>query len=422
MVRSQKFKVIETFSGIGAQAKALKNINADFEIVHTADWDINAILAYFAIHKDTIDFSKYKSVTSNEITNFLKSCSLSSDGKKPITETMFNKLSEQVKKYLYIAIKECNNLVSIMDVKGNEIPEVDLFTYSFPCQDLSLCGAWTGGISGISRNAHNRSGLLWEVERILFEMNENKQKLPTFLLMENVPNILSPRHISDFIDWQKSLKSMGYYNQVYVLDARDFGKIQKRRRAYMVSVLCKNDDQRDKIKQYFYDNNLEFHIPEKHKKKTLTDILKTDYSNEIYLQEALLSTPNDTPSRQVIYEENVHLLHNGEPRDILVDCVTTKQDRNPNSGTIDLPEELYREGKAKWRFLTPRECFMLMGFDEEDFTKVKNLNTILSTRKAFMSQEKMVKLAGNSIVVDVLEEIFKQILFINEKILKGESK
>ena len=354
-----------------------------------------------------------------QIDIFLHSVTLSSDGKKTISDSIYNKLSEQTKKYLYIAIKECKNLVSIMDIKGSQRPDVDLFTYSFPCQDLSLCGAWTGGISGISRFAHNRSGLLWEVERILLEMQKNKQKLPTFLLMENVPNILSPRHLPDFNDWQKSLKSMGYYNQVYVLEARDFGKIQKRRRAYMISVLCYNDGQKDKIKQYFYDNNLEFHVPER-KKKVLSDILKIDYSNEIYLQEALLSTPNDTPSRQIIYDENVHLLHNGVPRDVLVDCVTTKQDRNPNSGTVDLPEELYREGKAKWRFLTPRECFMLMGFDEEDFTRVKNLNTILSTRKVFMSQEKMVKLAGNSIVVDVLEEIFKQILFINDKILKGE--
>lgn len=418
MVRSQKFKVIETFSGIGAQAKALKNINADFEIVHTADWDINAILAYFAIHKESIDFSKYKSVTSNEITNFLKSCSLSSDGKKPITETMFNKLSEQVKKYLYIAIKECNNLVSIMDVKGNEIPEVDLFTYSFPCQDLSLCGAWTGGISGISRNAHNRSGLLWEVERILFEMNENKQKLPTFLLMENVPNILSPKHLPDFNDWKKSLESLGYINQVYVLDARDFGKIQKRRRAYMISVQYGADEEKkSKLQKFFIENNLEFNIPNRKAKRKLSDILKIDYSNEIYLQEALASTPNDTPSRQVIYDKNAHLLNNGKPRNMLVDCVTTKQDRNPNSGTIDLPEELYRDGKAKWRFLTPRECFMLMGFDEEDFSKVKKLNTSLSIRKDFMSPERMVKLAGNSIVVDVLEEIFKQILYIKESIL-----
>ena len=131
----------------------------------------------------------------------------------------------------------------------------------------------------------------------------------------------------------------------------------------------------------------------------------------------MASTPNDTPSRQVIYDKNAHLLNNGKPRNMLVDCVTTKQDRNPNSGTIDLPEELYRDGKAKWRFLTPRECFMLMGFDEEDFSKVKKLNTSLSIRKDFMSPERMVKLAGNSIVVDVLEEIFKQILYIKESIL-----
>ena len=56
---------------------------------------------------------------------------------------------------------------------GSDIPDnIDLFTYSFPCQDLSLCGCWHGNKSGIARDAHNRSGMLWEVERILLEMND----------------------------------------------------------------------------------------------------------------------------------------------------------------------------------------------------------------------------------------------------------
>ena len=132
------FKVIETFSGIGAQAKALENINAEFEIVHTADWDINAIIAYYAIHNYSPQhFDKYKSVSDNAIEKFLSELTLSSDGKKPINERYFNRLNKQVKRLLYIAIKETKNFVSITDMHGTDIPNnIDLFTYSFPCQDL----------------------------------------------------------------------------------------------------------------------------------------------------------------------------------------------------------------------------------------------------------------------------------------------
>lgn len=422
MVNNRKIKVVETFSGIGAQAKALKNINAKYEIVNTADWDIMAILSYFAIHKDVSIISKYESIPIESINFFLKSVTLSSDGKKPMSERAFCALPEKVKRYLYAAIKECKNLVNISDVKGRDIKAVDLLTYSFPCQDLSLCGAWTGGISGISRLVHNRSGLLWEIERILLEMDDNKQNLPNFLLMENVPSILSPRHMKDFQEWQKTLENLGYYNKVYVLDARNFGRLQKRRRAYMISVKCKNKKQYLNVAEYFKNNNLEDISCKKNNKRGLKDVLKIDYRNKIYYEEALSSTPNDTPSREIIYKNNVHLFHKNQIYDDFVDCVTTKQDRNPNSGTIDLPKNLYRKGKTKWRFLTPRECFILMGFTEDDFSRVKELNEKLSSNKKLMSPERMVKLAGNSIVVDVLEALFLQVLEINEKILHGEKK
>ncbi len=83
-----------------------------------------------------------------------------------------------LKRRLYAAIKETRNMVSITDVMGSDIPDnIDLFTYSFPCRDLSLCGCWHGNKSGIARDAHNRSGMLWEVERILLEMNEMGKRI-----------------------------------------------------------------------------------------------------------------------------------------------------------------------------------------------------------------------------------------------------
>lgn len=414
------FRVIETFSGIGSQAKALTRIGRPFEIINTADWDINAILAYCLIHKGKIDVNKYKEVSDENVTNFLKELSLSSDGKKPMNDESFKRIPMHLKRRLYAAIKETNNLVSVTDIRGEDIPEnIDLFTYSFPCQDLSLCGCWHGNKSGIARDAHNRSGMLWEVERILLEMNRQGRELPRFLLMENVTNILSKPHKEDFGDWKSTLESLGYYNQIYRLNAKNFGVPQNRERAYMISVLCKNNtDIINAVKKYFKEHNLEEDESERLKQRELKlkDILCLDYKGVAkYKEEADASKPNNTPSRMKIFEDNDMLYDGKNINEIIVNTVTTKQDRNPNSGLIMYKN--YARGKTKWRYLTPRECFKLMGFDEEDFDKVISDNPMVTKSRRLYSTEKLIKLSGNSIVVDVLEAIFRQIMDINTDIL-----
>lgn len=414
------FRVIETFSGIGSQAKALTKIGRPFEIVNTADWDINAILAYCLIHKGKIDVDKYSEVSDEKVTEFLKGFSLSSDGKKPMNDESFKRIPMNVKRRLYVAIKETNNLVSITDIKGEDIPEnIDLFTYSFPCQDLSLCGCWHGNKSGIARDAHNRSGMLWEVERILLEMSEKGKELPRFLLMENVTNILSKPHKEDFEDWKSTLESLGYYNQIYRLNAKNFGIPQNRERAYMISVLCKNDkDIINAVKNYFEEHNLEKDEAQRLKQRDLMlkDILCLDYKGvPQYKEEADASKPNNTPSRMKIFKDNDMLYDGKKINEIVVNTVTTKQDRNPNSGLLTYKN--YVRGKTKWRYLTPRECFKLMGFDEADFDKVISDNPMVTKSRRLYSTEKLIKMAGNSIVVDVLEAIFRQIMDVNTDIL-----
>lgn len=407
------FRVIETFSGIGAQAKALERIDIEHEIINTCEWDINAMFAYCSIHKECLSIDKYQNVSDKDIDTFLKSKTLSLDGKKAITEKTFSKFTNQFKRILYSIIQETNNLVSITDVKGEDISEdVDLFTYSFPCQDLSLCGAWHGNMSGIARDAHNRSGMLWEVERILKEMYTQARKLPRFLVMENVTNILSATHKADFDDWKSTLESLGYYNKIYRLNSKNFGVPQKRERAYMISILVENDLRKIMIlNRYFEENNLEEQpVAEKYRDRTfgLKDVLKTDYSVKKYKSEAEVNQPNDTPSRRKIYEENDMLYDGVSVNEIYVNTVTTKQDRNPNSGLITYDSK--RPGKSKWRYLTPRECFMLMGFDEIDYEKAISENPIYANGRKLLTNEKLIKMAGNSICVDVLEAIFKQIV------------
>lgn len=416
---TEQLKVFEAFSGIGAQAKAFERLSKrsgiDYKIVATADWDINAIIAYYLIHGQGYDKEKYQKEDITKIDSFLKIYSLSADGKKSLNEKSYARLSEDVKRILYAAIKETNNMVSITDISGKDVPEdIDIFTYSFPCQDLSMCGYWHGNKSGISRDAHNRSGMLWEVERILKEMNANDQSLPRFLLMENVCNILSKTHKEDFDDWKNTLSSLGYVNKIYRLNAKNFGIPQKRERAYMISILCNHDSEKEAlVESYFCYNDLENnHKAYQNRTLKLSDILCLDYQIEKYKTEADESKPNDTPSRERIWNENDILYDGKKINDIIVNTVTTKQDRNPNSGLIVYKN--YARGKTKWRYLTPRECFKLMGFDERDFDCVVGQDIIDNRGHSFFTKEKLIKMAGNSIVVDVLEAIFSQIVEIKE--------
>ena len=409
-------RVIEAFSGIGAQAKALENLEIPHEIVATIEWDINAIYAYDVIHNGKQNLSKYSNLTKEDILKKFSNITLSSDGKKPITQRSLESMSEINLKRIYCAIERTNNLISITDVKAKDIEDnIDLLTYSFPCQDLSICGAWHNNKSGIDRNAHNRSGMLWEVERILKEYVSIGKDLPKFLLMENVSNILSEAHKYNFKDWQNYLESIGYINQIYTLNSKNFGIPQTRERTYMISVLSQNLEEQEKINEYFISNNLEQN--QEHngiEMKNLQSFLRVDYSIPKYKLEADISNPNDTPSRKKIYQDNPIIFDGKKMNEKYIKTITTKQDRNPNSGIIAYKG---KKGKSKYRNLTPRECFMLMGFDEQDYQNLVD-NNFLNRGKNFYAREKMIKLAGNSIVVNVLEAIFKQIDEINNTILK----
>ncbi|NQZ29609.1 MAG: DNA cytosine methyltransferase [Mycoplasmatales bacterium] len=108
----------------------------------------------------------------------------------------------------------------------------DLLTYSFPCQDLSSAGKG----KGMAKESGTRSGLLWEIERILLGFKK-LNNLPKVLLMENVPKIHSKQNIDDFNKWIAVLKNLGYVSTYKDLNAKDFGIPQNRVRTYMVSIL-----------------------------------------------------------------------------------------------------------------------------------------------------------------------------------------
>lgn len=265
--------------------------------------------------------------------------------------------------------------------------------------------------------------MLWEVERILKERVESKLELPKFLLMENVSAILTSRHKANFDEWTGYLNEIGYTNHIYTLNASDFGIPQKRVRTYMISVLTNNDKiKENQVKNYFEKHDLAnpkytHRIIKKHK-NLKDDILKLDYNNIQYKIEADECQPNDTMSRREIYKKNDILYTNKKVNNIVVSTVTTKQDRHPNSGLIDYYSE--DTNKSNYRYLTPRECFLLMGFDEQDYQRIIDNNFQARKGEMFFTRDKLYKMAGNSIVVNVLEEIFKQIIYIEKNILQYE--
>lgn len=175
-------RLIELFGGIGSQAKALERLGANFEHYRLVEYDKYPVASYNAVHG----------------TNFVP---------QDITKTKASDLGIVDRdKYTYI------------------------MTYSFPCQDLSMAGKR----AGMKKGSHTRSGLLWEVERIL---NECENELPQVLLMENVKAILSEQTIDDFKDWIYFLEKKGYSNYYQVLNSKDYGIPQNRERCFMVSIL-----------------------------------------------------------------------------------------------------------------------------------------------------------------------------------------
>lgn len=412
--------IVESFSGIGAQTEALKRLKIEHEVSNTVEWEISAIYAYDILHNGPQNLKVYRHHTKQSLIDILTKYPLSNDGKNPLSLTGLSSMPFIHLKAIHQAIERNKNLVDIKSVTHADLSdEIDLLTYSFPCQDLSKSSSFWHNNLGINRDSGGQSCLLWEVERILSEFNQNQKPLPKFLLMENVSAILSRNHIDNFNMWKSFLTDLGYYNQIYTLNSMNFGVPQTRERTYMISILSDNDaDLNQKLDNYFLINNLE-QVVYTFRELPLENFLKLDYSIDRYRNEAIAATPNFTPSREKIYIDNLKLAVNDQPgRGIIARTITTKQDRNPNSGIVEFTPGSDLAKGGKYRNLTPREAFLLMGFNEDQFDSL-----IENSKKTenLLSDSKLLKLAGNSIVVNVLMAIFEQIQEISKLIEKRET-
>ena len=388
--------------GYGSQALALKYLGVEFEHWRTCEWAVKSIQAYKDIHfsNDNIDYSE-RYGTQN-IKDILYTKGISNNYNEPMSREQIMRLSDKQVRNIYNNIVATKNMVNIQQVKGEDLGVIDndkycyIMTYSFPCQDLSLAGKGKG-----MSDTSTRSGMLWEVERILDECNKLGE-LPNILLMENVPQVHGADNIKDFNKWQLKLEKLGYKNYVQDLIATDYGIPQTRNRCFMVSILGDysysfppkqplklklKDMLEDKVDEKYYlsDKQIEDVKSWNAYEKPLENMEKTDKNN---------ISPTLT-TRSGAYAAGMILVKNATSKGYLEatdgDGIDISSRMEHHRGVVE---------NLQIRKLTPRECFRLMGVKDEDYEKVsKN-----------QSDASLYHLAGDSIVVNVLMAIFKELL------------
>jgi DNA (cytosine-5)-methyltransferase 1 len=452
-----RLKVIELFAGKGSQHKALSNLGAEFEVVGISEWTINSIIAYDSIHtNDNVDYSLGK--TKQTILHELEPFTFSSNGKTPcnIARTPEKKLRQ-----LYNANLRSKNLGDI--TKLTTLPQCDLLTYSFPCQDLSMAGKREGLGKG------TRSGLLYEVERLLETMTVK----PKFLLLENVKGLITKEFKPLFIEWLDRLSTLGYTSTWDVLNAKNYGVPQSRERVFALSM--RNDVLFDYTFPKPFDNGLRirdiieenvdqsYYIDNDRVKVLLAKVkngkvgvlpsgddvlvqhgfdsfenrsgkwngtspcLKASGSSEpkvLYLPINDPSRPNKNMNGRRIKGEDdpMFTLTNGDIHGIVqIDNLLPDRPtfKNPQTGRVysdegTLPTLTTKSGGDvikvtdyfTIRKLTPLEYFRLQGFSDADYNKCVETG---------LSKSTCYGLAGNSITVTVLMGIFGELLGIPYK-------
>lgn len=266
---TKPIRLIELFAGYGSQHLALKYLRKNAESWRICEWAVKSIQAYKDMHfkEDKTDYSKNYSYEF--IIDELFSLGISADYNKPMTKDQIKRMGESKCRTVYNNIKATHNLVDISQAKAKDLNITDtdkyeyIMTYSFPCQDLSKAGKSLG----MARDSGTRSGLLWQVERLLEECQENGS-MPQVLLMENVPDVIGTQNMPHFAQWLQKLESLGYHCYYDCLNSKHYGVPQNRDRCFMVSILG----------DYYYEFPKPFKL-----ERTLKDLLEPSVDEKYYL-------------------------------------------------------------------------------------------------------------------------------------------
>lgn len=418
----KKLRVFEAFAGVGSQTMALRNINCNYEVVGISEVDRYALLAYDAIHNNDkqVDFK-----TKDEMLEEIKLKNIAynfSTGKSEIPRK-----EEEIRK-IYKAHIKSNNFGDIRLINPKKLPDFDLFTYSFPCKDISV----EGNQKGFDVNSDTKSSLIWECEKII------KEKKPKFLMMENVKNIVSKRHKPQFDIWCKILEDIGYTNYWKIYNGNQFKVPQSRERVIMISILNEYVDkikfehpEGNKTNKVLLDiidtSNIDEYIVEDKDIEGLIEIIdnkKLKVLSENILSEAILYTNKE--SEEFIQQRKKHLPLYEDFNDVSIlvreatklgykiadigDSINLNQKNSKTRrGRIGKKEAKTLDTSCnmcivlkdyRLKKLSPLEAWRLQGFSDEDFNKTKKLG---------IPESKLYERAGRGIVVPMLEEIFKNL-------------
>lgn len=360
-------RVFEAFAGYGSQRMALRNIGIPFEVVGISEIEKDVLLSYAAIHTKFLEERKKTRVLNEkkkeEILKDLEQKNVPLDYKT--FRNRARSLSDEELYDFFLANSLSKNFGDISTIDPNKLPDFDLFTYSFPCQDISVAGYQ----HGLNQNSGTRSSLLWECCKII------ETKKPTYLMMENVKNLVGKNHRRNFDQFLSYLSGLGYKNYWGVLNAKDYGIPQHRERVFCISIL---------------ENNNTFQFPAHTPlKKTLQDILEKQVPEKFYLNEK--QTLPDPIEQEISYCIDANYW-----KGVTLKSFLEKHRRQVVTDTKP------SHGAYRVRRLTPKETWRLMGVKDDDFHKAQQL----------VSNTSLYRQSGNSIVVPVLEAIFKE-LFVN---------
>lgn len=368
-----------------------------------------------------------------------------------------------IEKY-WLADHISHNLGDMMQIKA--LPDCDMLTYSTPCTDLSIAGKqeglkWTCQDCGHEYDpskldvdtrytcpncgSHNikstRSGLLYEVERLLVKAKENNN-LPKYLLMENVDALVSKKYIDSFNDWIDRLDNLGYNSYFQTINAKNTGIPQNRNRIFCISILKDIDTKQFKfpkpfdtgirlkdlletdeevLEKYFLSDEVQrrLQITDPKFEKNIVGTTKPEFrtigQRDLVYQEdsimgALVATDYKQP-KQILVATN-------EPIHIADLCSEKFQRMHEQSRRIYSEEgiaptmhtcgggntepKVERDNLRVVRKLTPKEAHRLMGFDDIDYENCKAVG---------MSDTQGYKQSGNSIVTScialLIEHLYK---------------
>lgn len=310
-------------------------------------------------------------------------------------------------------VDESLNLGDITKVDENKIEDFNMMSWGFPCTDISLSGRQKGFID--ENGNKTRSGMYYEGIRIL------RAKQPALSVIENVKALTGNKFKKEFEMILNDLEEAGYNTYYKVLNARDFGIPQNRERVFIISIRKDLDNGKFKFPEPF-DNGVR-----------LIDVLEERVDEKYYISQdkiqRFLDELKNTDSKVYHKLQGIDKSYNSTKSIEVANCITAREDRGISNrkaeGTaiLEIPDysycldanywkgttieqyvtkcrrQLVPESDVRIRKLTPKECFRLMGFSDEDYKKASSVN----------SNTQLYKQAGNSIVTDVLYYIYAEL-------------